>query len=53
MSNQSTELLEKQKQIARAWFEKLRDDICTAFEQLEDAAGDLYGDMPAGRFERT
>jgi coproporphyrinogen III oxidase len=53
MSNQSTELLEKQKQIARAWFEKLRDDICAAFEQLEDAAGALYGDMPAGRFERT
>ncbi len=53
MSNQSTELLEKQKQIARAWFEKLRNDICTAFEQLEDAAGALYGDMPAGRFERT
>ncbi len=53
MSNQSTELLEKQKQIARAWFEKLRDDICAAFEQLEDAAGDLYSDMPAGRFERT
>jgi coproporphyrinogen III oxidase len=53
MSNQSTELLEKHKQLARAWFEKLRDDICASFEQLEDAAGALYGDMPAGRFERT
>ncbi len=52
MSNQPTELLDKRKQIARAWFEKLRDDICAAFEQLEEDAGDLYGDMPAGRFEK-
>ena len=41
------------KQKAKAWFEKLRDDLCTAFEQLEDEAGELYADMPAGRFERT
>lgn len=36
---------------ARAWFEDLRDQICAAFERLEDEApADLYpGD--AGRFE--
>ena len=41
------------KQRASAWFEALRDDICAAFEQLEDEAPDaLYGGAP-GRFERT
>ena len=36
-----------------AWFEALRDQICTAFESLEDdAPASLYpGD--AGRFVRT
>jgi coproporphyrinogen III oxidase len=38
---------------ARAWFEGLRDRICTTFEGLEDEADpDLYGPKP-GRFERT
>src|ERR1700693_2390864 len=38
---------------ARTWFEALRDDLCLAFEQLEDEApASLYpGD--AGRFVRT
>jgi len=38
---------------ARAWFERLRDLICAAFEGLEDqlAAGP-HRDLPAGRFER-
>src|SRR5208283_3321937 len=35
---------------ARAWFESLRDRICSAFEAIEDAAS---GDRPAGRFERS
>ena len=36
---------------AAAWFQALRDRICGAFEQLEDA---LTGsDQPAGRFERS
>jgi coproporphyrinogen III oxidase len=38
---------------AQTWFESLRDDICAAFEALEDAApADLYPGAP-GRFERT
>jgi coproporphyrinogen III oxidase len=38
---------------ARTWFESLRDEICAAFERLEDAApADLYPGAP-GRFERT
>ncbi|MEC9249104.1 MAG: coproporphyrinogen III oxidase, partial [Pseudomonadota bacterium] len=36
---------------ARAWFEDLRDQICAAFERLEDEApADLYPGE-AGRFE--
>ena len=48
-------LLEACKTRARAWFEKLRDDICAAFEVLEDSLpGDtqLASDAP-GRFART
>jgi coproporphyrinogen III oxidase len=46
---------EARKARARAWFEQLRDDICAAFEALEDA---LPEDAPlaeraAGRFVRT
>ncbi len=45
--------LEGRKARARAWFESLRDDICAAFEALEnDAPGALYG-AAAGRFVRT
>jgi coproporphyrinogen III oxidase len=46
-------MLEERKQTARAWFEKLRDDICLSLEKLEaDAPAALYpGD--AGRFVRT
>jgi coproporphyrinogen III oxidase len=45
--------LEGRKARARAWFESLRDDICAAFEALEDAApAALYGPA-AGRFVRT
>ncbi len=45
--------LDDRKTAARAWFESLRDSICAAFEDLEDAApADLYAG-PAGRFIRT
>ena len=50
-----TEPLADRQARARAWFEKLRDDICAAFEAVEDAlpAQARLGDQPAGRFVRT
>jgi coproporphyrinogen III oxidase len=46
---------ESRKSKARAWFEALRDDICTAVEGLEDALppDSPSGDRAAGRFVRT
>src|ERR1700716_972405 len=46
-------VIEDRKARARSWFERLRDEICAAFEQLEDEApASLYpGD--AARFVRT
>jgi len=46
---------EARKTRARAWFERLRDDICAAFEAIED---DLphrapFAERAAGRFVRT
>jgi coproporphyrinogen III oxidase len=48
-------MLETRKQRARAWFERLRDDICGALEAVEDElpASAPYGDRAAGRFVRT
>lgn len=48
-----SDVSEEQKGRAKAWFEHLRDEICAAFEGLEDAqdAGP-FADLPAGRFER-
>jgi coproporphyrinogen III oxidase len=48
-------LLDERKARARAWFETLREEICTAFEAIED---DLPADAPnagkeRGRFKRT
>src|SRR5229473_8012923 len=46
-------VIEDRKARVRAWFERLRDDICAAFEQLEDdAPASLYPGR-AGRFVRT
>lgn len=42
--------IEPQKQRASEWFASLRDQICGAFEALEDEATHL--EQPAGRFER-
>jgi coproporphyrinogen III oxidase len=45
--------MEARKARARAWFETLRDQLCAAFEALEDEApAALYPGAP-GRFERT
>src|SRR6202008_2512804 len=44
--------LDERKAQARAWFETLRDDICAAFERLEDEApAALYPGAPR-RFVR-
>ena len=47
--------LDARKAKARAWFERLRDDICREFEGLEDAlpAPAPFGDRAPGRFVRT
>ena len=44
---------EAQKRQAALWFRSLRDMICAAFEQIEDALqGTEHAALPAGRFER-
>src|SRR5258708_40272011 len=45
--------LEGRKARVKAWFERLRGDICAALEALEGAApAALHGDL-TGRFVRT
>ena len=46
-------VIEDRKTRARVWFERLRDDICTAFERLEDEAPASLYPGAAGRFVRT
>jgi len=50
-----SETVDQRKTRARAWFERLRDDICAALEAVEDAlpANAPLGDRKAGRFTRT
>ena len=45
--------LEGRKTRAKAWFESLRDDLCAAFEALEDAAPAALHPGDPGRFART
>ena len=47
--------LDARKARARAWFEELREEICAAFEAIEDAlpASAPLADRAAGRFVRT
>jgi len=47
--------IEARKTRARTWFEALRDDVCAAFEAVEDAlpAGTPLAQKPAGRFVRA
>jgi coproporphyrinogen III oxidase len=45
--------IEDRKTRARTWFEALRDQICAAFERLEDEAPASLYPAPAARFART
>jgi len=55
MSAMDAAQLDARKARARAWFEALRDDICAAFERLEDDAPavDWHAGVAPGRFVRT
>jgi len=43
-------ILDDQQLAAQAWFQSLRDQLCAAFEALEDEGS---GPLPPGRFVRT
>lgn len=45
--------MEQRKEMARAWFAELRDQICAAFEAIEDELTGPLSERPAGRFEQT
>jgi coproporphyrinogen III oxidase len=45
--------IEARKARAKSWFEALRNDICAAFEELEDDAPASLYPAQAGRFGRT
>lgn len=44
--------IEAKKDLARQWFESLRDSICQAFEAIEDDVTGPLSDEPPGRFTR-
>ncbi|MFZ5733001.1 MAG: oxygen-dependent coproporphyrinogen oxidase [Pseudomonadota bacterium] len=46
-------VLDSRKQAARTWFESLRDQICAAFEKLEDDAPSSLYSGNVGRFVRA
>lgn len=46
------EILARRQATASAWFEDLRDRICSRFEALEDALTGTFADRQPGRFER-
>ena len=53
MTETTDAVMDDRKARARAWFEELRDRICTAFEALEgEAPAEIYPGEP-GRFVRT
>ncbi|MGI9414895.1 MAG: oxygen-dependent coproporphyrinogen oxidase, partial [Hyphomicrobiales bacterium] len=45
--------VDQRKKTARAWFETLRDQICAAFEEIEDDLSGPLAERAPGRFERT
>ena len=46
------DVVNDRKACAAAWFEDLRNQICAAFEKIEDDYDGPSRDRPAGRFER-
>lgn len=44
--------VEHRKETAKAWFENLRDQICAAFEAIEDECDTQMGGREAGRFSK-
>lgn len=44
---------EDERRIAADWFQELRDQICDAFEQIEEDYEGPLKDQPPGKFERT
>jgi len=52
VEDSGVEAPERRKKTAAAWFETLRDQICNAFEGLEDEHDGPNRDLPPGRFER-
>src|SRR5437764_7738422 len=55
MDAKTQDLITEHQSRARAWFERLRDDICAAFEAVEDAlpAEARLAQHAVGRFVRT
>ncbi len=45
--------IDQKKARAKAWFETLRDKICTAFEAIEDQVTGPQSSWSPGQFERT
>jgi len=53
MMTETQNATETQKTRAIDWFAALRDDICAAFEAIEEDYQGTLADQPAGRFERS
>jgi coproporphyrinogen III oxidase len=53
--SEGSEATHARRMRAQTWFERLRDELCEAFESLEAElpVGAPRGDQAAGRFERT
>lgn len=45
--------IEQKQKKAEAWFQKLRDEICSKFEELETKLSGQLSDRDPGKFEKT